>query len=99
MNCQKIKIPESIRVIPKCLTKWCFLYARRTIRYSLKNIDLNNNILVVDHAVKYHTLAIYLKNGKEIEICGQGWVLDYNYKYPNDDQVVEPADYYGIDED
>jgi len=47
-----------------------------------KHLDLENKEQVEDWCVKYNTLNIVLTSGKELEIESEGWLGDYNYKYP-----------------
>lgn len=60
-----------------------------------KNINLEDTTQVESWGVKYNTLYIYLVNGKEIKINSQGWINEFDYKYPSDDPTIEEADELG----
>jgi hypothetical protein len=65
-----------------------------------KNIDLENEEKVESYWVKYNTLHIKLTNGKHIEIDNQGWVNNYDYKYPSNDETrIEEGCDYGLDDE
>jgi hypothetical protein len=60
-------------------------------------IDLNDESQVISHAVKWNILHIKLKNGTTLEIEAQGHIHDYDYKYPDNEEIVdeeiEPTDF------
>ena len=62
-----------------------------------KNINLEDKTQVKEWWVKYNTLHILLTNGKHIEIESQGW--DNNYKYPDEQELLEYDEVGCIDED
>lgn len=49
-----------------------------------RNIDLNDKSQVKEYYVKFDKLYINLTNGKKIEVDNDGWINNYDYKYPID---------------
>ena len=65
-----------------------------------KNINLEDKTQVESWGVKYNTLHIYLTNGEELEISSRGWIENFDYKYPNNnEQKIVDAEEVGIDDD
>ena len=60
-------------------------------------IDLNDDTQVAYYCVKWNILHIKLKNGTTYEIEAQGHINDYDYKYPDSEEIVdievEPTDF------
>lgn len=74
------------------------IIAKYTIREKFiipDHIDLENKKQVSDYAIHYNVLQVFLKGGKKIDIKGEGWVEDFDYKYPDE----EPRPQYDEDED
>jgi hypothetical protein len=51
-----------------------------------KGINLNNDKQVESYDIKYNTLRIYLTNGEMVEVESEGWIREFDYKYPMDDE-------------
>ena len=54
-----------------------------------EGIDLENTEQVERWCIKYNELHIKLKNGDEIEVESEGWIDDFDYKYPFGDPTIE----------
>ena len=64
-----------------------------------KNINLEDKTQVESWGVKYHTLYIYLTNGKELEISNRGWIDSCDYKYPSETKILDAEKVGCIDDD
>jgi len=52
-------------------------------------IDLNDESQVIYHTVKWNILHIKLKDGKKLEIEAEGHIHEYDFKYPDNEEIVE----------
>jgi hypothetical protein len=52
-------------------------------------IDLYDDTQVISYAVKWNILHIKLKNGTTLDIEAEGQIHDYDYKYPDNEEIVE----------
>jgi hypothetical protein len=65
-----------------------------------KHINLEDTTQVKCWSVKWNYLHIYLTNGEELKISSEGWVDDFDFKYPsNNDVEIINAEELGIDDD
>lgn len=53
-----------------------------------KNINLEDKSQVKDWCIKWNVLHITLTNGKELEISAQGVIEGYDYKYPDEKEIL-----------
>lgn len=65
-------------------------------------LDLENKDQVKEWWVKYNRLYVELTNGTELEIESQGWIHNYDYKYPSnfdEETSIHNAEEYGYEDD
>jgi hypothetical protein len=63
-----------------------------------KHIDLENKDQVKDYGVKRNVLYIELTDGKTIDIEGNGWINNIDYKYPDTIRIEDASDFIDISE-
>jgi hypothetical protein len=65
-----------------------------------KHINLEDTTQVKFWGVKWNYLHIHLTNGKELKISSEGWVDEFDFKHPsNNDVEIINAEELGIDDD
>jgi hypothetical protein len=63
-----------------------------------KGVDLEDTTVVKSWGVKRDTLYIDFVDGRELQIYGEDWVSNFSFKWPDDERIVDAADY-GIEDE